>query len=222
MVKRFLFILIICTTGWQVIAQEHILWKGRVLALDSRSPIVGVHFRSSNQQGVSDKDGYFEIPVKRGDLVLISHVAFQSLEYSISREGLPREIFLTPGEQELGEVTVTSMPSEAELKQLLLKTPYAPSQIEVNLRQNISYMNTIYRLRNHHTDNSIDNVIKKLGSGNGEATFFSTNPSMGILGVIRSFRKQGPIPFEKPRDFHYPPSFRTKEDTAIRFKKYFD
>jgi len=222
MMKEFLVICIFCIAGSHVMAQEHVMWKGRVLEKDSRNPIAGVHLRSSNQQGVSDQDGNFEIPIIRGEQVIVSHVGYQTLVFIIPTDASPKELFLIPSEQELGEVTVTSMPSETELKQLLLNTNYIPSQMEVNLGYNISYMSTIYRLRNNHIENGIDHMLKKISSGNGEATFFSTNPSMGILGVIKSFRKPGAIQFEKPREFHYPPAFRTKGDTTIRFNKYFD
>jgi len=221
MMKRLLLLFIVFASEG-VAAQEYVIWKGRVVDLDSQTPVVGVHFRSSRQQGISDHLGYFEIAVKKGELVTVSHIAYRSIEYTVLTDALPRLLFLSPGEQELGEVTVSSMPSEAEFKQILISSPYIPSQMEVHLRQNLSYMLTIHRLNNNHVLNSIDHMRQKISKGNGEVNLFSFNPSLGIMGVIRSLKKPGAIPFDKPRDFHYVPIFRAAGDTTLNFKKYFD
>jgi len=201
---------------------QDFLWKGRIIDQASKLPIEGAHIKSENRQGITDREGYFNIGLKLGDSITISHVSYQAMEFLVKDKVLPPVVSLNLLEQELGEVTVTSLPSEARLKQLLLESPYIPSSLEDQLQHNLSYMKTIHRLNNNHILNALDFTHRKLNRGNGEATFLSTNPSLGIMGVIRSFRKPGSIPFDKSIQYRQSPTFKFRSDTTSRYSDYFD
>jgi hypothetical protein len=222
MMKAFFVLMLIGAGMHQAIGQEDFLWKGRVIDGDSGLPIEGVHLKSDNRQVITDRDGFFSIYVRLGDLMVISHVSYQTMQYRIEDKAVPSLISLSVLVQELGEVTVTSLPSEAQLKQLLLYTPYYPPLMEIHLQQNMAYMKTIHSLNNNHLLNALDFSYKRLNSGNGEATLLSSNPSMGIMGVIRSFRKPGAIPFDKPSPYRHPATFKFKSDTTFRYSDYFE
>lgn len=134
-------------------------------------------------------------------------------------------IQLSFNETELDEITVNSFPSENKFKELILDSPYIPNQLENNLTNNVSFINNIYRLGNHHTANSIDNVVKRFASGNGEATFLSSNPSMGVIGLIRSMKRKNAIPMEISSTPKYQLDFnklrKTSNDSTKRYSDYF-
>jgi hypothetical protein len=68
----------------------------------------------------------------------------------------------------------------------------------------------------------MDQAHQKFIMGNGEVNLFSPNPSLGILGAIRSFIKPASIPFQKSKEFSFQPSLRNNSDTTIRINNYID
>ncbi|MBT0810473.1 hypothetical protein KIH41_04180 [Litoribacter ruber] len=208
-----------------IIPQDRFLLKGFIRDADTGAPIVGAHVVSRNRQGITDAEGRFEIEVNIGDKLTFTHIAYMAHSHVVE-DSNPLNILLHFNETELEEFTVSSFPSEEKLKQLILDTPYIPSQLESNLTNNLNFVKNIYRLGNHHTQNSIANTAKRMAAGNGEATFFSTNPSMGIMGLIRSFRKQSYIPMEKPGAPKYRLDFdklrRARNDSTVRYSDYFE
>jgi hypothetical protein len=200
-------------------------WRGTIVDSATGKPISGVHVLSHNRQSISDSEGRFEIEVKAGDKITFTHVGYDPLTMAVEPE-MPARVELVWAETEMDEYTLHSMPSEEQLKQQILKTPYIPTQLESSLNSNLGYMKNIYRLGNHHNQNSIDQVIQKFRSGNGEATFLSSNPSMGIIGLIRSLQRKGAIPKENPGSYHYPLDFKklrkSVNDTTLRYSDYFD
>ncbi|WP_143961374.1 carboxypeptidase-like regulatory domain-containing protein [Litoribacter populi] len=205
--------------------QESFIWKGTVVDGATGKPIAGVHVLTHNRQGISDKDGRFEIEVKVGDKITFTHVSYDT-HIMVVEEVMAAKVELNLAESELEEFILHSMPSEEQLKQQILNTPYIPTQLESNLTNNLGFVKNIYQLGNHHTQNSIDNAIRNLRGGNGEATIFSTNPSMGIIGFIRSLKRSGAIPMDKSSNYGYPFDIKrlrkSANDTTLRYSDYFD
>lgn len=206
--------------------KDDFIWKGTVIDSTTGNPIPGVHVLSYHRQGISDEEGRFEIEVKIGDKVTFTHIAYEPLIKIVDHD-MANIVELALSETELDEYSLHSMPSEEQLKQLILNSPYIPSQIETSFNNNTGYIKNIYRLGNHHTQNSIDNVVRKFSAGNGEATFFSSNPSMGLIGVIRSLKRHGAINNDRTGDYQYPFDIKkirkaAQSDTTLRYSNYFD
>jgi len=219
----------VCLAFWLLtsfLPKDNFIWKGTVIDSATGKPISGVHVLSHNRQGISDAEGHFEIEVNIGDKITFTHVAYEKL-IKVVEYNMAEKVELLLSETELEEYTFHAMPSEEQLKQQILGTPYIPTRLESNLLYNVGYMKNIYHFGNHHTQNSIDNVIRNFRAGNGEAVFLSTNPSMGIIGLIRSLKRQEAIPINKSRGYQYPFDLKklrrsALSDTTFRYSDYFD
>ncbi|KEO73492.1 peptidase associated/transthyretin-like domain-containing protein [Anditalea andensis] len=203
---------------------EPIIWRALVLDQETLLPIEGVHVVSSNRQGISDNKGWFSIAVKAGDMITFSHIAYETFQIQVEDpKELPPSIQMNLQEEELEGVTVRSLPTEEEFKKLMLEA--APTHLEQQLDNNLQYMRSIYRLGNHHLDNALDHTYRKFSSGNGEATIFSSNPSLGIVGLIKSFQRKGSIPYV-PNQGHSPIGPRlikrlNRNDSSVHISDYF-
>ena len=92
---------------------------------------------------------------------------------------------------------------------------------EERLKSNLQFIKRIHHLGYHYEMNSYDKLLSNL-KGNGTTILFSSNPYLGILGVIRRLKQnQGlPIKYEvsnQNRNLLYP-YLGSKEG----FQKYFE
>src|SRR5690606_6219706 len=127
----------------------------------------------------------FKISVNPGDHLVISHIAYQSAIHVVrSGLGSPLEILLEEKVVDLSEVEVNAFISEERFKQeILLAVPkydYHYKQADRNLQmiKKIDPLDYAY-------DFSSYNTLFKNAKSINEVSFFSSNPSVGLLKAIR-------------------------------------
>lgn len=99
------------------------LVRGQLIDAESQGAIPFAHI-TNLQRGLrtlSDSSGYFRLPARAGDTLLISSVSYGQQKVPVPAEGGPLlRIELSPNVYELEEVVIQSLPSERKFKEMLL------------------------------------------------------------------------------------------------------
>nr|MBI1231679.1 hypothetical protein [Cytophagales bacterium] len=186
-------------------AQENtVTFRAKLVDNTTQQPVTGAHIRSRKQQAISNGDGFFEITFPPGTPLRISHVGYEAVVLdSVTEAADLQTIALIPVMVYLDEVTVTPLPSEVAFKQLMLETNVPLSREEVNMESNIAYMQRIRHLAYFHDMTSYNMLIGKMNTP-GNVTLLSSNPSLGIIGIIKRLRQDRTVPGRSPRSDHIP------------------
>lgn len=197
LIWQFLLVLLFIYRSSQ--AQENTyLLHGKLLEENTLEPVSGASIGTPHQQVISDAQGNFIIQVSSDTQLRISHIGYETKEVKVGEKpDKTMEIFLVPAIVELDGVTVR-LPSEEELKQLILNTEVPVSYEEAILQQNVTYMTKIQHLGYSHDMNSFDTFLRQMASNGSGISLFSNNPSVGIRGAIRRLRQDRSLPARRP------------------------
>lgn len=203
-------------------SKDSFLLKGRLLDAKTMQPIANAHVYWSKAQAVSNQEGEFSIWVKEKTLLSISHIAYTKTNYLINDKNKSSiNVFLNPAEVELDGVTVGVLPDEQTFKQQVLaaKTPF--HRQNQMLKSNLQFMKDIHHLAYFYDINSYDKLLSTLDN-KGSMVLFSTNPLLGIKGLIRRL-KQKPVHPKKSKvwNTHTFPLYPYQRKKG-EFQKYFD
>ena len=85
---------------------------------EAGEPLAGVSITVKGQKGgqITDTDGKFSIPAKKGSILVISYVGYKTKE--VKYAGLPVNIALDPDTENLDEVVVTALGNKKDKKSL--------------------------------------------------------------------------------------------------------
>tara|TARA_R110002049_G_scaffold98012_2_gene238685 strand:- start:3032 stop:3706 length:675 start_codon:yes stop_codon:yes gene_type:complete len=196
--------------------------QGKLIDASSMQPIANAHIFWSTHKTISNEKGDFSIRVKAGISLQISHIGYEKTSYIVdSVTSSPVIIFLLPSAVELDEVVVRTLPSEQSFKQQVITANPAFHLQEERLKSNVNFIKNIHHLSYHYDMNSYDKLLSGL-SDKGSTVLFSSNPSMGILGLIRRLKQKRNLPSKtrvsnpSPRLLY--PYMRKKEG----YQKYFE
>ncbi len=93
-----------------------ILSKGRIVNAEGEPlPGASVQVKGSSRGAIANQDGYFELETLRGEILLISNVGYQSVEWPAERRG-EIKMELRTLETEMEEVTLTALGISRELR----------------------------------------------------------------------------------------------------------
>lgn len=158
---------------------------GRVLDSNSKQPIAFASLKSGYQQSITDKEGAFKIKAKMGETIVISHIGFQAMLWKVGEStGTPIEIFLEEKVVELNEVEVNAFVSEERFKNEILNAVPKYDYENKLASRNLQLIKQVYQLGYFYDYSSYNTFFKNVKSVN-EVSFFSSNPSVGILKAIR-------------------------------------
>ncbi|MEO7211393.1 hypothetical protein [Mucilaginibacter sp.] len=104
---RYLLLFAFCLAGPVVFAQG--IFNGKVFEYKTRIGLANIFIENlgSKQNTLSDKNGKFSLPAKKGDLVLFKGFSYQNDTVLItSLNGI--EVFLAPQNMELSQVNISS------------------------------------------------------------------------------------------------------------------
>ena len=162
--------------------------KGIVVNAKSMEPIPWVSLKSSLQLTLSNQDGFFEIRVKKADLVALSHVGFQPRTWLVGDTlSKPVEIFLEENVVELGEVEVNAFLSEEQFKgEVIQSLPKYHYQNNLAAR-NLQLIKKVFHW-GYFYDYASYNTFFKHSKSVSEVSFLSSNPSVGLF---KAFRQAG-------------------------------
>ncbi len=180
-------LVLVFITLW-VYSEPTILWKGQVIDQATGQVLVAVHIRSANDQAVSDELGQFQLRLEGLTQVTLSHIGYETRVVFIDPENLPEVIELMPLELELDGVEVRAMPNEADFKQMVLETPYEPTTLEQNLKNNLNFMRAIQPLVITQTMDSYGQFLQRvIPNGEGGSMFFNSRGG----GIIKAIKDMG-------------------------------
>ncbi|WP_040416908.1 carboxypeptidase-like regulatory domain-containing protein [Cyclobacterium qasimii] len=176
------------------VKNEYFELRGKLLDGSTMLPIANAHLYWSENKTISNEMGEFSIWVKEGTLLQISHIGYDKTTYlTESDTDVPVIITLTPSSVALEEVIVKALPNEQTFKQhIITATPANHTQQEL-LKSNLDFIKNIHHLGYQYDMNSYDKLLSSL-SDNGATVLFSSNPSMGILGLIKKLKKDVVFP----------------------------
>src|SRR5690554_2173817 len=118
---HFVFLLILATPFYSFAQQDHFILSGQVLDATTRGPITIVGVQNGETFILANAKGEFQIKVKDGDHLLISHTAYKPAVHVVDRSmGSSVEIFLEERVVELSEVEVNAFVSEERFKRGIL------------------------------------------------------------------------------------------------------
>ncbi|MCH7398160.1 carboxypeptidase-like regulatory domain-containing protein [Belliella sp. DSM 107340] len=174
--------------------KKEVTWKGKVLDGTTGLPIENVHVFYKNDQGITDKEGRFELVLQADEIVTFSHISYELNKVAVSLDALPAIIYLFPKESELDAVEVRPFPTESDFKELILSKPYVPSKLEVNLKKNTSVMKTVYMYIPTEGKGGFSEFMERvIPNGAGGATFFNSGGG-GLLQLIKELRQDYELP----------------------------
>tara|TARA_R110001592_G_scaffold148471_3_gene373368 strand:- start:62019 stop:62669 length:651 start_codon:yes stop_codon:yes gene_type:complete len=173
---------------------EYFELRGKLLDASTMLPIANAHLYWSENKTISNEKGAFSIWVKKGTLIQISHIGYNKKTFlSESDTDQMVTITLIPSSVELEEVVVSTLPDEQTFKQQIISATPANHLQQELLKSNLNFIKNIHHLGYQYDMNSYDKLLSSL-SDNGSAVLFSSNPSMGILGLIRKLKKRRSLP----------------------------
>ncbi|MFC4874886.1 carboxypeptidase-like regulatory domain-containing protein [Negadavirga shengliensis] len=176
-------------------SQEEGYWlKGRLMDKNSQKPVESAHILGPKQQAVSDSNGYFSIWISGPTQLQISHIGYTKQTTEINSK--PKEVMvikLEPAETELDPFTIRALPEEDQFKQIIIQTPPPVNREAAMAANNLDYIKKIHHLGYMHDLNSYDTFFKNIKSPY-EVSFFSTNPSIGLLQVIKVLKRGSAVP----------------------------
>lgn len=101
----------------------HEMLEGRLLDAENKIPIPFAHITNLQQglRALSDSSGFFRLPARSGDTLLISSVTYGQQKVVVPSPVNPLFIVeLSPNVYELEEVVIQNLPSERKFKEMLL------------------------------------------------------------------------------------------------------
>jgi len=177
--------------------QEGFILSGQVLDASTRTPVSIVSLQNGEKLILANAKGEFQIRVKVGDHLLISHTAYKPAVHVVEQNmGSFVEILLEERVVELSEVEVNAFISEERFKrEVLMAVPKYDYEHKVAER-NLQMVKQIVPL-GYAPEVNPYGLFKDATSVN-EVSFFSTNPSMGLLKALKQIGQK--------RTFTPPPS----------------
>lgn len=208
--SRYIFFLVFISSNYR----NQVLWKAKVVDVTTGQPLENVHVYFKHGLTVTDKTGMFSLLVEDGEIVTISHVAYETMKSIINLKNLPEIIYLIPKEEELEIIEVRPLPSEAHLKRMILNTSGQVSQMEYNLRKNTAVMKSIYRYIPSAGKGAYSSFLERvIPNGSGGVNFF-TSGGGGISQLLRELRQD----YDLPADFQYTERDSSKVDLLYKLK----
>lgn len=215
---RYLIPVLLLTAPFCGVAQqENLVLTGRVLDRKSRLPISIASLKNGQQLVLTDAIGEFTISAKPGDHLLISHIAYKPTVYVLGTGMAPLEILLEEKVVDLSEVEVNALISEERFKyEILLAVPKFDDKNKLAAR-NLLMIRQIVPISYAYDFNSYNTVFKN-GKNVNEVSFFSSNPSVGLLKAIRQIGNRKtvkdipPLPtnLQRVRKSYVPATFTPK------------
>ena len=173
-----LFTFSLALSSSQAFAQS----RGRVLDAINGTPIIGANISFDDQKiGISDSEGYFEIPNATESFV-VSHLGYESRSYQVREKSNPI-IYLVTGTFNLQEVVVSAYHDERKL----LDVPGPVSLIskkELERDQDLIFTNAINRVPGVYMHSGTLNTNRITIRGIGSRSLFSTNRVRGYINDI--------------------------------------
>ncbi|WP_194975889.1 peptidase associated/transthyretin-like domain-containing protein [Aquiflexum lacus] len=208
--SKYLFFLIFIFSNYR----NQGVWKAKIVDVTTGLPLENVHVYFKNGQAVTDKTGMFSLLVEDGQIVTISHVAYETMKSIIDLKNLPEIIYLIPKEEELETIDVRPLPSEAHLKRMILNTSGQLSQMEYNMRKNTAVIKSVYRYIPSAGKGAYSSFLERvIPNGSGGVNFF-TSGGGGIPQLFKELRQN----YELPTDFQYTERDSSKVDLLYKAK----
>jgi len=108
---RYLMMLCLLLLCFKGIGQLQKRISGKILSAETKKPVEGatIHFVKSNSSVLSDKNGMFEIEVRPGKIINITHAEFETYSFQPDTvKGTFVEIYLEPEKKTLSPVIVNT------------------------------------------------------------------------------------------------------------------
>ncbi|MBD8491032.1 carboxypeptidase-like regulatory domain-containing protein [Echinicola sp. CAU 1574] len=186
MIKIFTLILFFVSLTSSIYAQDdELLVKGKVVDAQTGKPIPVVRISSSIERVSTNDMGEFEIKTKEGDQLIFVHLTY--LPKTIQIDENNTENLLVQMEErmlELQEFEVSEMPSEQVFKEAIMNANPAHAYERNAMKNNLNTIMIMKDLSYFHDFSSYNTMLKNVNT-NGGVTFFSTNPSLGLIGALR-------------------------------------
>jgi hypothetical protein len=184
---QLLFCVMVTSLSGLAQGRETVLLQATVVDSVTNAAITDVHIFAEKFGVISDLDGRFEMRIRAGDTILLSHTSYKK-SYYVADPLMPVvSIRLAPRVRVLKEVQIFPFPTEAEFKQQLLITVPAVSREVAMASENSERMRDMGRFA-PMTKTNADLFFESL-QGPQDFTLLSSNPSRGISGFIKSVRR---------------------------------
>jgi len=212
-----ILVLFLVTPYYGFAQQGNVVLSGRVLDGKSRLPVSIASLKNGKQLVITGAKGEFTISVKPGDHLLISHIAYKPTVYIVGTGMAFLEILLEEKVVDLSEVEVNALISEERFKyEILLAVPKFDDKNKLAAR-NLLMIRQIVPISYAYDFNSYNTVFKN-GKNVNEVSFFSSNPSVGLLKAIRQIGNRKtvkdipplPINLQRVRKSYVPATFTPK------------
>jgi len=164
---------------------EDVVIAGKVVDKITKQPIPVVRISSSVERVSTNEQGEFKIKAKEGDQLTFIHLSYQAITQVISSKSEKYQLIeMEERILEMVEFEVTNIPSEEAFKEAMMNA--SPSHIyeRSSMQRNLINMMRIKDLAYKHDFSSYNTLLKNINTDGG-VTFFSTNPSVGLVGALK-------------------------------------
>jgi hypothetical protein len=184
-------------------AQETTILKGKVIDADTKTVLSSAQVQSGISAVVTNNNGYFALSAEVGDSVLLSHIGYEDRWINFSAHD--RDTLLIELKQSttvLGQITISDIPTEDELKGKILQTEVVISREEENARQNLQDARTLYSMGYRPEMNALDNFKEFIKPPSG-FIFFSSKGG-GLIGAIKNLSNPTSTKIPSRKTFYKP------------------
>ncbi|WP_215226526.1 carboxypeptidase-like regulatory domain-containing protein [Echinicola shivajiensis] len=185
MIRSLVIVLFLLTKPLLLQAQEtEVIIKGKVMDAKTGQGIPVVRISSSLERVSSNEQGGFTIKAKMGDQLSFVHLTYETAHINVKGNDEDLEIVLAERVLELREFEVSDFPSEQAFKEAMMNSNLDHAKERKMLQNNLKTVMIAKDLTYQHDFSSYNTLLKNVNTGGG-VTFFSTNPSHGLLGALK-------------------------------------
>ena len=170
------------------ISNESLVLTGIIWDAETFQPVPYANVYTSRQGTFTNLKGEYRIKIQKDDTLNVSHISYQAQKSVFSGNVENQFFWLKPLTTTLSEVVVSPLPSEQDMKSIILQTQTEEPQILMRGRRNLKTIQNMYLGGYKPEMNSADNYLNYL-RGPQDVSLFSTSPTRGIGSVIRNLRK---------------------------------
>ena len=162
---------------------------GVVWDAESFQPIPYANVYTTKAGTFTDLNGEYRIRINANDTLTISHISYQSQTSAISGNIENQFFWLKPLMNTLSEVIIRPLPSEQDMKGIILQTKTEQSLQNIYGVQNLKTIQNMYWGGYKPEMNSMDNYLNYRRGPQG-VSFFSTSPNRGLGRVLKNIRRK--------------------------------
>jgi len=163
---------------------------GVVTDAQTFKPIPYVYVFTSVDGTVTTFEGLFSIMAQNKDIINFSHIGYNQSAFQLASDLTDSvRVILIPRKRILDEVVIHDYPTLDFLKKQVLEIRVIPTVEEINAENNMVNSKMIYLSGYRPNMNDYDNY-RAFMEGPQEVSFFSTNPSKGLLRDLKNFSKK--------------------------------